>query len=58
MVVEAINELWWAKKIRAVGMKRTKILIEIAEKIVGVKQGVYVARHEISMLIEDFLKQK
>ena len=55
---EAINELWRAKKIRGVGIKRAKLLVEVAEKSVGVKQGSNAARYEISMLIEDFLTKK
>lgn len=58
MGAEAINELWRAKKIRAVGIKRAKLLVETAEKSVGVKHGTNAARCEISMLIEDFLKKK
>lgn len=58
MGAEAINELWRAKKIRAVGIKRAKLLVEIAEKSIGVKQGTNAARCEISMLIDDFLKKK
>ena len=58
MGAEAINGLWRGKKIRAVGMKRAKLLVETAEKSVGVKHGTNAARCEISMLIEDFLKKK
>lgn len=55
---EVINKLWRAKKIRAVGIKRAKLLVEAAEKSVGVKQGTNAAKCEISMLIEDYLKKK
>ena len=58
MGAEFINGLWRAKKIRAVGMKRAELLIETAEKSVGVKQGNNAARCEILMLIEDFLRKK
>lgn len=58
MGADAINQLWRAKKIRAVGIKRARLLIEEAEKSVGVKQGTNAARNEISMLVEDFLKKK
>lgn len=58
MGADAINELWRAKKIHAVGIKRAKLLVEIAEKSIGVKQGTNAARCEISMLIEDYLKKK
>ena len=55
---EAINQLWREKKIRAVGIKRAKLLVDTADKSVGVKHGTNAARCEISMLIEDFLKKK
>ena len=58
MGADAINQLWRAKKIRAVGIKRAKLLVEVAANSIGVKQGVNAARCEISMLIEDFLKKK
>lgn len=58
MGAEAINQLWRTKKIRAVGIKRAKLLVEAAEKSVGVKHGTNAARYEISMLLEDFLKKK
>lgn len=58
MGTEAINGLWRAKKIRAVGIKRATLLVETARKSVGVKHGTNAARCEISMLIEDFLTKK
>ena len=58
MGAEAINGLWRAKKIRAVGMKRANLLVETAKSSVGVKHGASAARCEISMLIEDYLRKK
>ena len=58
MGAEAINELWRAKKIRAIGIKRAKLLVEAATNSIGVKQGTNAVRCEISMLIEDFMKKK
>ena len=58
MGAEAINELWRAKKLRGVGIKRAKLLVEVAENSIGVKQGNNAARCEILMLIDDFLKKK
>ena len=58
MGAEAINQLWRAKKIRAVGIKRAKLLVDVAANSIGVKQGNNAARYEILMLIEDFLKKK
>lgn len=55
---EAINQLWRAKKIRAVGIKRSTLLVETAKRSIGVKQGANAARCEISMLIEDYLNKK
>ena len=51
MEADAINQLWRAKKIRAVGIKRAKLLVEVAANSIGVKQGVNAARCEISMLL-------
>lgn len=51
MGADAINQLWRAKKIRAVGIKRAKLLVEVAANSIGVKQGVNAARCEISMLL-------
>ena len=47
---ENINQLWRAKKLRAVGMKRAKSVVEMAQISVGVKQGANAARMEIQML--------
>lgn len=58
MGAETIRELWRAKKLRGVGIKRAKLLAEVAANSIGVKQGTNAARCEISMLIEDFLKKK
>lgn len=55
---DAINKLWREKKIRAVGIKRAKTLVETARTSVGVKNGTNAARLEMSMLIEDYLIKK
>ncbi len=58
MGVDAINQIWRAKKIHAVGIKRAKLLFSVAENSVGIKQGENAARYEIMMLLEDYLKKK
>lgn len=58
MGADGINQLWRAKKIRAVGIKRAKLLVEAASNSIGVKQGAAAARFEILMLIEDYLRKK
>lgn len=58
MGADGINQLWRAKKIRAVGIKRAKLLVEAASNSIGVKQGTDAARCEILMLIEDYLRKK
>ena len=58
MGADGINQLRRAKKIRAVGIKRAKLLVEAASNSIGVKQGTDAARCEILMLIEDYLRKK
>lgn len=54
-----INQIWRNAKLRAVGMKRAKTLIEAAEHSIGSKEGLTAARMEISILIEEYeAKQK
>ena len=52
--VEGINKIWRDAKLRAVGIKRAKTLIEAAGHSVGSKEGAVSARMEIRMLIEDY----
>ena len=52
--VDGINKIWRDAKVRAVGIKRAKTLIEAAEHSVGNKEGAVSARMEIRMLIEDY----
>lgn len=54
---ENINKLWRVKKLRAVGMKRAKAVVEMAQISVGVKQGANAARMEMQMLLEDYLRK-
>ena len=52
--VDGINKIWRDAKLRAVGVKRAKTLIEAAEYSVGSKEGAISARMEIRMLLEDY----
>ena len=52
--VEGVNKIWRDAKMRAVGIKRAKTLIEAAEHSVGSKEGAVAARMEIRMLFEDY----
>lgn len=52
--VDGINKIWRDAKLRAVGVKRAKTLIEAAEHSVGSKEGAISARMEIRMLLEDY----
>lgn len=51
---EGINQLWRNEKVRAVGMKRAKSLYKAAEKSIGKKEGLQLARLEIQMLLDDY----
>ena len=51
---EEINEIWRAKKLRAVGMKRAELLKEAAEKSIGSKEGLRSARKELEILIKEY----
>jgi transposase len=52
--VDGINKIWRDAKMRAVGIKRAKTLVEAAEHSVGSKEGAVAARMEIRMLFEDY----
>jgi len=51
---EKVNQIWRDAKLRAVGMKRAKILIEAAEHSIGSREGLTSARMEIAILLEDY----
>lgn len=54
---EDINQLWRAKKLRAVGMKRAKAVVEMAQNSVGLRQGENGAKCELRMLLEDYSRK-
>ncbi len=52
--VNGINQIWRDAKVRAVGLKRAKTLLEAAEHSVGSREGTRSARLELKMLLEDY----
>ena len=50
---EGINQIWREHKLRAVGMKRAKTLVEAAQKSVGIDGGI-CAEMELQLLLEDY----
>jgi len=52
--VEGIVSRWHQNKIRAVGRKRAGQLVEVAQKTVGVKEGLMAARNDLMILLEDY----
>jgi transposase len=55
---EKINAVWREKKIRAIGIKRAKRLVEAAEGSVGIRSGLTGAKQEMDILIEDYLRKE
>lgn len=51
---EKINQIWREAKLRAVGKKRAKTLVETAQRSIGHTEGLETARLEISLLLEDY----
>ena len=54
---EGVNQIWREHKLRAVGMKRAKTLVEAAKKSVGMDGGI-CARKDLQMLLEDFRRKQ
>ena len=52
--VDAIEVLWRREKIRAMGSKRAKALLEAAQQSSGVKEGLEAAKNEIRFLLETY----
>ena len=52
--VDGVNQIWRQAKLKAVGMKRAKILVSAAEHSIGNREGGTAARLEIRMLLEDY----
>lgn len=51
---EGINQIWRDVKLRAVGIKRAKTLVEAAQKSIGCKEGLEAARMDMELLIMDY----
>lgn len=52
--VDGVNRIWREAKLKAVGLKRAKILVSAAEHSIGNREGGIAARLEIRMLLEDY----
>lgn len=52
-----INELWRKEKLRAVGIKRATRLHNVALGSVGRQEGTQMARLEMEMLLDDYLRK-
>ena len=52
--VEGVNKIWRDAKLRAVGLKRAKTLVEAAEHSVGSREAKEAARIEIRLLLADY----
>ncbi len=55
---EGINQIWRDVKLRAVGIKRAKTLVEAAQKSIGCKEGLEAARMDMELLIMDYEYKK
>ena len=54
---EGINRIWREKKMRAIGIKRAKTLVEAAHNSVGIHGGAG-ARCELKLLLEDYRRKQ
>ena len=52
--VEGVNKIWRDAKLRGVGLKRAKTLVEAAEHSVGAREGATSAAMEIRNLLNDY----
>ena len=52
--IEGVNKVWRNAKLRGVGIKRAKSLVEAAEHSIGTKEGANAARMEIRNLMDDY----
>ena len=51
---DGINKIWREAKLRAVGMKRAKTLVNKAEHSVGSREALEAARVELKILLNDY----
>lgn len=54
---EAINALWRAEKLRAVGMKKAARLVEAAKNSIGQSCGLKAARLQLKLLLQEYRNQ-
>ena len=54
---EGVNQIWREHKLRAVGMKRAKTLVEAAKKSFGMDGGI-CTRKDLQILLEDFRRKQ
>lgn len=52
--VEGINQIWRNAKLRAVGLKRARTLVNKAEHSIGSHEAPEAARVELSLLLKDY----
>lgn len=52
--VDGVNKIWREAKLRAVGIKRAKILVNKAEHSIGSHEVSEAARVELQMLLSDY----
>ena len=55
--VEGINKIWRDAKLRGIGMKRAKTLLEAAEHSIGTRAAQDAARIELRILLKDYETQ-
>ena len=55
--VDGVNQIWRVAKLRGVGIKRAKTLVEAAEHSVGSRDAQEAARIEIQILLSDYDRQ-
>ena len=55
--VGGVNQIWRDAKLRGVGIKRAKILVEAAEHSVGSRDAQEAARIELQILLSDYDRQ-
>ncbi len=56
--VEAVNQIWRDAKLKGIGIKRARTLVDAAEHSIGRRDGARSARMEFQMLLADFETKK
>lgn len=55
--VEGVNRIWREAKLRGVGLKRAKTLVDAAEHSIGSRKAPEAARMELHILLDDYERQ-